>query len=101
MVIHKDVMSLDSFKDKKDAIVDKIRNSKNPGLCYIITLPPTKHQLEMFRYLLDKQACFNTDKHILVGVASNYDDGLKLIEEMSVKVYETLGELDFKKYFLE
>lgn len=99
MVIHKNVMSLDSFQNKKDKLIDKIRNGKSAGLCYLITLPPNKHQLEMFRYVLDKQACFNTDKYILVGIAPNYEDGIMLIEQISIKVYETSGDLDFKKYF--
>lgn len=100
MIIHEKVYCSDSLSDKKDDLIEKIKLNRNIGLKYLITIPVNNNQLEMFRYVLDKQRSFDTKSHVLIGIASDYDSGIQLIEEITKEVYEETNGLDYKKYFL-
>lgn len=90
-----------NLEQKRNKVLDKILNGKYKTTYYVITIPPRFHQMELFRIVLGEQHAFNVEEHILVGVAKDYDSGLELIQRISQEVYDTLGTLNYREFFLE
>ena len=83
---------------KKAKIIRKLKNSKLQLPIYIIALGSGSDQLEIYNsaYLLQDYAKKNPP--IIVGIASNRDSALKIVEEITAKVYAECGNANIKEY---
>lgn len=99
MKFHKRVFMAKGMSHKQEEIKHAILSKKSDFSIHVITVPPGKHQLEIFPIGLNTQPGFNVENHLVVGVADTYSESLELIKRLSEVVYEELGVLDFRAYF--
>lgn len=99
MNFHKKVFMAKELSQKREEILAAVKTQKLNFSIHVITIPPGKHQLEIFPIGLNAQPAFNVKNHLIVGVADTYSNSLELMEKLTQIVYDEMGTLDFKGYF--
>lgn len=99
--IYCDLLVSDGWQERKERILDKIRQNKLQPTVYVITLAQgEQNQLEFYSSVLLKQHVFDHCDLFLVGLADGYDDAVRMIEELTRATYAATGTADIKTYIL-
>lgn len=97
-----DLYISESWKNKKEKLVEKLQKNKLQPLVYVIALAQgEQNQLEIFSSLLLKQHVFDNSSLFVVGITSGYEEALDVIESISEEVYEKTDGLDIRRFILE
>lgn len=92
----------DDLKDKKNEILQKIKNNQAQLNKYIIVLSKNeKNHLEFYDSALLLQNIFEKDSLFLVGIADGYSGCTKLIEKITQEVLEQSGGTDIRGYLMK
>ena len=92
----------DDLIDDKDDIIKKITKDEFKFAKFFITLTGNKkNHLEIYNSLLLVQKKLVRGNELVVGVASDYFDALKLVEKISQEVYDETKSLDIRNYILQ
>ncbi len=65
---------------------------------YVITIAQGQDQLELFNSAYLKQRYFRYHPPIVVGIASNYDEGIKVIMQITQECLAHTGSCNLKGY---
>lgn len=99
MKFHKKVVISKELASKKEKVLEAIKSKELSFCIHVICISPGKHQLEMFPIGLNIQPNFDVENHVIVGIAGTYSQGMNLFEKLSQLVFDTRGDLDFKKFY--
>ena len=102
MEYYYDMYVSDELKDKKNEILQKIKNNQAQLNKYIIVLSKNeKNHLEFYDATLLLQNIFEKDSLFLVGIADGYSGCTKLIEKITQEVLEQSGGTDIRGYLMK
>ena len=97
-----DLYISESWKNKKEKLVEKLQKNKLQPLVYVIALAQgEQNQLEIFSSLLLKQHVFDDSSLFVVGITSGYEEALDVIESISEEVYKKTDGLDIRRFILK
>ncbi len=92
----------DELRDKKARLIRKLTQNKVPKDVYILTLAQGKqNHLEFFPSWMLKQKIFQTADLFIVGIASDYNSALYLVEQITDEVYQKTGDADIRSYIVQ
>ncbi len=87
--------------DKLDKL--KKRLEKKPLMTNVYLITPAKNpadQLDIFDARQLVQPHYKNEEFLILGIASGYEDALKLIEQITVKCLEARGDCNLREYLL-
>lgn len=97
-----DLYISDIWKNKKEKIVEKLKENKlQPRVHVIAFAQGEQNQLEIFSSVLFKQHVFDNSRIFVVGIASDYEDALSIVEEIAGTVYEKTKGLDIRRFLMK
>lgn len=76
----------------------RIRMNRIPLLYYIITLAQNEDQLEIMSAAMLKQPYYRKKQLCIVGVASNYEESLELVQQILQDTIRETESTDMKSY---
>lgn len=101
MKFYKNLYVSESLTDKKDEIIQKLKQKKIQFNCYIILLTENpENQLEFYDSLMLKQKNFKKDHLFVVGIAKGYDEALSVIKEITEDTYQAQHNADIRKFII-
>lgn len=102
MRIYENLYVSEVLEKKKDKIIKNIQNHKYPFNVYVLTLHLEEGQhLEFYPASLFYQSAVEDDKLLLIGIASDYEDALFLVEKIAEEAYDKNKDVDIRKYLME
>ena len=91
----------EELRDKKARLIRRLTQNKVPHDIYIVTLSQgIQNHLEFFPGWMLKQRIFKSENLFIVGVASDYNGALHLVEMIADEVYQKTGDADIRSYIL-
>lgn len=88
-------------KDNQGKIRKKIEKDKWQLQIYLITLAKNSvNHLEIFPSALLLQKAVSKDELFIVGMTSNYENALELVEKITQEVYDETGGVDIRNTIL-
>lgn len=91
----------DDLISKKERLLEKIEKDKWQFGKYLIVLPSNEsNQLEFYSSVILLQEAMSKEDLFVVGIASGYDEALKLVRQITEEVYEETGRTDIRNYLL-
>ena len=99
MEIYYQIYFSEQLQKKKARILRKLKQNRiQPGIYLIVFEQKEKSTLEFFPSLLLKQKRFCLENHMVVGIASGYDEALEMVRDMTDQVYQKTGGTDVCAY---
>ena len=65
---------------------------------YLVTLACGDDQLEIYSSMLPKQKYFRKHAPIIIGIASNYEEAVAIVQKIVEESLERTGTCDLKEY---
>lgn len=88
-------------KDNQGEIRKKIEKDRWQLQIYLITLAKNSiNHLEIFPSALLLQKAVSKDELFIVGMTSNYENALELVEKITQEVYDETGGVDIRNTIL-
>lgn len=92
----------EELKDKKAQIIRKLTQNKIPRNIYILTLSQgIQNHLEFFPGWMLKQKVIQSADLFVVGISSDYNGALILVEQIADEVYQKTGDANIRSYILQ
>ena len=92
----------DDLISKREQILRKIQQDKWQLGKYLIVLPSNaSNQLEFYSSVILLQDAMTKDDLFVVGIASGYDEAVKLVKKITEDVYEETQTADIRNYLLD
>lgn len=90
------------MKKRQASVIRKLIQGKSQPGVYLITLSQgEQNQLEFFSSLLIKQHVFDNSSLFVAGLASDYEEALEVVEQITQDVLRANGDTDIRNYLLE
>lgn len=101
MKFYKDLYISEVYKKKKKQMIREIKSRKTMLHTYLLTISENDTmQLEIIHAAHLIQPAYDTDNMYIVGIASDYYEALRMVEEITKEVYENTNEVNIKGYLL-
>ena len=101
MTFYKDLYCDETTAKNKKKIIRKIRRNAGQLGVYVIALSNGADLFDIFHVANLKQPYFPKDTLIVMGMASSYEEALKLVIKMISDFYNTYGTYQFKDMLLK
>lgn len=98
MHFYKRLYMTESLKKKKRQIVWKLKTKKFMPSVYVIVLAESEDLLEIYHSALLKQPYYKYNPPFIVGIAKNYEEAVKLVQEILLDVKQKSGNYDVKAF---
>lgn len=101
MKFYKHLYISEVYIKKKKQIIREIKNRKTMLHTYLLTISENDTmQLEIIHAAHLIQPAYDTNHMYIVGIASDYYEALRMVEEITKEVYDKTNGVDIKGYFL-
>ena len=102
MRFYKNLFVQKELENKKEKIVEKLKQKKILLSCHVVALASTsKNQLEIYssKYLF--QPGFPTDDLFVIAIVKSHEDAVEFVENLVKDVYNETRRTDVRSYILE
>ena len=94
------IFGCEAEKDKKKILAGLKKDKLLLGI-YLITLPEKNGLLEIYpSYIFTKADIYKEKNLTVVGIADGYDEAVDMVSTSVLDCYNSQGDFDLKKYFM-
>lgn len=99
MKIYKRLYTSPKLVKKRTRIKWALKYNLDKLNIYIITLPTTDDQMEIFHCRELKQKYYDNASLVIIGIAESYDEAINLIQQILLDCYDKTGTYYIKNMF--